>query len=71
MAAARRRPQAYRAALVKCFCGPGGSRAQASVRRTGAKRRNVLFETENNAINRTRGSGQPACRRQHKTLGTP
>ena len=37
MAAARRRPQAYRAALVKCFLERGGS--QAPVRRTDARKR--------------------------------
>ena len=60
MAAARRDAQAYRAALVKCFFG-SGSRAQASVRRTDArKRRNASFATQSIGRARLRAARVPA-----------
>ena len=58
------RAQAYRAALVKCFFG-SGSRAQAPVRRTGArKRRNASFAPQ--ATGRA-APGSPACRRRRES----
>ena len=64
------RAQAYprRAALVKCFCGLGG-RAQAPVRRTGArKRRNASFATQRNQLGRA--APAPACGAREVNLQT-
>ena len=63
------RAQAYRAALLKCFFG-SGSRAQAPVRCTGArKRRNASFATQSIGRARLRAARTVAPKAEIRDFG--